>query len=75
MYMCMRKYMCIYIQVYTYAYVFVCVCICICIYVYVYGHSGQLSIATSNNHSVVNTICIISFRYTHVITSRKFQFK
>ena len=39
------------------------------------SHSGQLSIATSNNPSLVNTICIISFRYTHVITSRKFQFK
>ena len=36
---------------------------------------GQLSIATSNNPSVVNTICIKSFCYTHVITSRKFQFR
>ena len=27
------------------------------------SHSGQLSIATSNNPSVVNTICITSFRY------------
>ena len=38
-------------------------------------HSGQLSIATSKNPSVVNTICISSFRYTHVITSRKFRLK
>ena len=28
-----------------------------------------------NNTSVVNTISISSFRYAHVITSRKFQFK
>ena len=28
-----------------------------------------------NNPSVVNTICIRSFRYTHVVTSRKFQIK
>ena len=37
--------------------------------------SGQLSISTSNNPSVVNTICISSFRYTHMIISRKFQLK
>ena len=37
--------------------------------------SDQLSIANSNNPSVVNFICIRSFRHTHVITSRKFQFK
>ena len=36
------------------------------------SHSGQLPIATSNNPSVVNTIYISSFRYTHVNTSRKF---
>ena len=30
---------------------------------WVQSHSGQLSIATSKNHSVVNTICINSFRY------------
>ena len=39
------------------------------------SHSSQLSIATSKNPSVVNTICISSFRYTHVITSRKFRLK
>ena len=39
-------------------------CICISVYISVYkSHSGQLSIATSNNPSVVNTICITSFRY------------
>ena len=32
------------------------------------SHSDQLSIATSKNPSVVNTICISSFRYAHVIT-------
>ena len=39
------------------------------------SHSGQLSIATSNNPSVVNIICINSFRYTHVITSTTFRLK
>ena len=39
------------------------------------SYAGQLSVATSNNASVLNTICISSFRYTHVITSRKFQLK
>ena len=39
------------------------------------SHSGQLSIATSNNPSVVNTKCISSFRYTHVISSTKYQSK
>ena len=32
-------------------------------------------IATSNNPSVVNNICISSFRYTHVIISRKNSIK
>ena len=36
------------------------------------SHSGHFSIATSNNLSVVNTICIIS-SCTHVITYRKVQ--
>ena len=36
---------------------------------------GQLSIYTSNNPSLVNTICINSFRYTHVISSTKFRLK
>ena len=31
-------------------------------------HSGQLSIATSKNRSVKNTMYISSFRYIHVIT-------
>ena len=39
------------------------------------SHSGQLSIATSKNLSVMNTICINSFRYTHVITSTKLRLK
>ena len=39
------------------------------------SHSGQLSLATSKNSPVVNTICIRSFHYTHVITSTKFQLK
>ena len=39
------------------------------------SHSGQLSIATSKNRSVVNTICISSFRYTHVITCSRFRLK
>ena len=30
---------------------------------------------TSKNSSVVNTMCIDSYRYTHVITSSKFQLK
>ena len=39
------------------------------------SHSGQLLIAASKNPSVVNTIDISSFFYTHVITSRKFRLK
>ena len=39
------------------------------------SHSDQLSIAASNNPSAVNTICISSFPYKHVITSRKLQLK
>ena len=35
----------------------------------------QLSIATSTNPSVANSICISSFLYTHVITSKKFALK
>ena len=37
------------------------------------SHSGQLSIATSKNPSKANTICISSFRYTHIITYRKLR--
>ena len=33
---------------------------------------GQFSIATSKNHSVMNTISISSFRYTHVIIFTRF---
>ena len=36
------------------------------------SHSGLLSIATSKNTSVANTTCINSFRWTHLITSRKY---
>ena len=39
------------------------------------SHSGQLSIATSKNLSVLNTICISSFCYTHTITYRKLRLK
>ena len=39
------------------------------------SHSGKLSIATSKNPWVMNTICINSFCYTHVITSTKIQWK
>ena len=39
------------------------------------SHSSQLSIVTSKNPSVVNAICISSFRYTLMITWRNFQFK
>ena len=39
------------------------------------SHSGQLSMATSKNPSVVNTICISSLCYTHVITSVRFRLK
>ena len=51
----------IYINIYIYIY--------ICIYIYIYIWSwvqippGQLSIATSENPSVVNTTCISSFHY------------
>ena len=37
------------------------------------SHWGQLFIATSKNLSVVNTICITSFRYTQVIPQGKFD--
>ena len=37
-------------------------------------HSGQLSIATSKNPSVVNTICIDSFHY-NVITCARLRLK
>ena len=39
------------------------------------SHSGQLSIATSKNPLLVNTICIYSFRNTYRITSTKFRSK
>ena len=39
------------------------------------SHSGQLSKGTWKIPSVVNTICITSFHYTHVITYRKLQLK
>ena len=35
----------------------------------------RIAIATSKNPPVINTICISSFRYTHVITSRNFQLR
>ena len=58
----------IYIHIYTHT--------CIYIHTYIYTYmSGQLSITNSNNSSVVNTMCISSFHYIHVITSRKFQFR
>ena len=39
------------------------------------SYSGHHSIATSQNPSVVNVICISSFRYTHEITCAKFGLK
>ena len=39
------------------------------------SHPRQLSAATSKNPSVMNTICITSFRYTDVITSTKLRLK
>ena len=39
------------------------------------SHSGQLSIATSKNLSVMNTIYINSSRYTDLITSTNLQLK
>ena len=41
----------------------------------IYTPMSQLSTATSKNPSVVNTICISSFRSTHVITCRKLRLK
>ena len=35
----------------------------------------SLNTTWANVSSVVNTICMSSFRYTHVIISRKFQLK
>ena len=57
----------IYIFIYLYRYIFIYIYISLCI--------GQLSIATSKNPSVMNTICINSFCYTHVITSTKLRLK
>ena len=42
------------------------------IYIYIYIYV-LLSIATSKNPSVMNTICINSFRCTHVITLTKIR--
>ena len=39
------------------------------------SHWGQLSIAASKIPSEMNTICINSFRYTHVITTTKIRLK
>ena len=51
----------------------------ICIYIYLLywaqTPSGQSFVATSKDTSVANSIYISSFRYTHVITSRKFRLK
>ena len=47
-------------MLYIYIYIYICY-----IYTYIYIFTP----------SVVNTICIRSFRYTQVITSRKFQLK
>ena len=58
-----------YIYIYIYVYIYM-------IYVYIYpvwtefsghgikSHSGQLSLATSKNLSVLNILCISSFWYT-----------
>ena len=39
------------------------------------SYSSQLSIATSKNPSVVNTICMCSFRCTHLIICASFPLK
>ena len=64
-----------YLYIYLYIYIYIYIYINIYIYIYTYMYIGQLSIATSNNPSVVNTICIGSFRYTPVIASRKIRLK
>ena len=56
-----------------YIYIYMCVCVCVCVLYWALIPPGQPFVATSKNTSVVNNICISSFRYTHVITSRKFQ--
>ena len=52
-----------YLHIYIYIYV-------LYIYIYIY-----VLYATSKNLSEVNTICISSFRYTHVIIYRKLRLK
>ena len=65
----MYIYIYIYIHIYTHIYI-------INIYIYrcIYIHSGQLSIAASKNPSVMNTICINSFRY-NVTTCARLRLK
>ena len=57
----MYMYMYVYIYI-IYIYIHIYMYIYTYVYIYIYP-------------AVVNTICISSFRHTHVITSRKFQLK
>ena len=68
-YLCLYLYLYVYLYLYLSIYLFVYIYIYIYVYIYIYSglksHSGQLSISTSKNSSVVNIICINSFRYKH----------
>ena len=70
-------YIYIYIIYSRYRYRYIIIILYIIYYIYYISgcgfksHSGQFSVATSKSPSVVNTICISSFRYFCVITSRK----
>ena len=80
LYIYLYKYIYTYRYKYTYIYLYFLYVECIYMYMEFSGcgfksHSGQPSIAPSKNPSVVNIICTSSFRYTHVIASRKFRLK
>ena len=82
-------YICIYISLWIYIYIYIYIYLYIYIYIYInidrdidtdrcayiYICTYILSIATSKSPSVMNNICINSFRYTHVITSTKLRLK
>ena len=70
---CIHTYisLCIFLHIHVYiTHVYIYTYLSIYFYIYTYI-SGQLSIATFKNPSVAITICISSFRYTHVITCAK----
>ena len=56
-------------------YMLLCIYIYIYIYIYISGHSGQLSIDTSKNPSVVNTIYVSLHSATNVITCARLRLK